>query len=272
VVVPGTLRDSLFILDTILTIDAGPKPEMVATDTASYSDIVFGLFRMLGYRFSPRIADLSDQRFWRADPVGGPAGDYGPLGAIARHKVNLERIRAHWPDMLRVAGSLLTNTVRSYDLIRMLTRDGHPTPLAQAFAEYGRIAKTLHLLAMVDPIDTGYRRTVHRQLTVQESRHRLARKIFHGQRGELRHSYREGQEDALGALGLVLNAVVLWNTRYIDAAVDRLRADGHPVRNEDVARLSPLGHAHINMLGRYAFSPRTDRALRPLRDPDTVDE
>jgi hypothetical protein len=45
-----------------------------------------------------------------------------------------------------------------------------------------------------------------------------------------------------------------------------------PVRNEDVARLSPLGHAHINMLGRYAFSPRTDRALGPLCDPDTVDE
>jgi len=57
--------------------------------------------------------------------------------------------------MLRVAGSLLTNTVRAYDLIRMLARDGHPTPLGQAFAEYGRIAKTLRLLAMVDPIDTA---------------------------------------------------------------------------------------------------------------------
>jgi hypothetical protein len=65
--------------------------------------------------------------------------------------------------------------------------------------------------------------------------------------------------------------VVLWNTRYIDAAVARLRADGDPVCNEDVARLSPLGHARINMLGRCAFSPRTDRALRPLRDPGAVD-
>jgi hypothetical protein len=27
----------------------------------------------------------------------------------------------------------------------MLARDGHPTPLAQAFAEYGRIAKSLRL-------------------------------------------------------------------------------------------------------------------------------
>jgi TnpA family transposase len=72
---------------------------------------------------------------------------------------------------------------------------------------------------------------------VQESRHRLARKIFHGQRGELRQAYREGQEDQLGALGLVLNAVVLWNTRYIDAAVAALRSSGYPVADEDAARL-----------------------------------
>ena len=44
--------------------------------------------------------------------------------------------------MLRVAGSLVTNQVRAYDLLRMFGRDGHPTPLGQAFAEYGRIAKS----------------------------------------------------------------------------------------------------------------------------------
>ncbi len=38
-------------------------------------------------------------------------------------------------------------------------------------------------------------------------------------RGGLRQAYREGQEDQLGALGLVLNAIVLWNTRYMDAAI-----------------------------------------------------
>jgi TnpA family transposase len=272
VVVPGTMRDSLHILDTLLNLDAGPKPDMVATDTASYSDIVFGVFRLLGYRFSPRIAGLSDQRFWRATPAGAPAGDYGPLNAIARNKVNLDKIRAHWADMLRVAGSLVTDKVRAYDLLRMLGRDGHPSPLGQAFAEYGRIAKTLHLLALVDPVDEGYRRTVHRQLTVQESRHRLARKLFHGQRGELRQSYREGQEDQLGALGLVLNAVVLWNTRYIDAAVAALRAQVQAVVEEDAARLSPLGHAHVNLLGRYAFTAPGGSALRPLRDPTTADD
>lgn len=270
-VVPGTMRDSLHILDTMLNLDAGPKPEMIATDTASYSDIVFGLFRLLGHRFSPRIADLSDQRFWRATLPGAPEGDYGPLNALARHRVSLARIRAHWDDMTRVAGSLVTSQVRAYDLLRMLGRDGHPSALGQAFAEYGRIAKTLHLLAFVDPADEGYRRTVHRQLTIQESRHRLARKIFHGQRGELRQAYREGQEDQLGALGLVLNAVVLWNTRYTDAALGQPRANGD-TGDADAARLSPLVDAHVNMLGRYAFTPPPTAGLRPPRDPDASSE
>lgn len=60
-------------------------------------------------------------------------------------------------------------------------------------------------------------------------------------------------EDQIGALGLVLNAPVLFNTRYMDAAVNQLRADGFDVRDEDVARLSPFVRHHINMHGRYSF-------------------
>jgi len=113
---------------------------------------------------------------------------------------------------------------------------------------------------------------MNRQLTVQESRHRLGRKICHGNRGQIRQAYREGQEDQLAALGLVLNAVVLWNTRYLDAIVANVRGSGAPVRDDDVARLSPLGHAHLNCLGRYAFTTQASAELRPLRDPKTGDD
>ena len=277
-VVPGTPRDSLHILDTLLNLDAGVKPEMVATDNASYSDMVFGLFSLLGYNFSPRFKDLADQRFWRADLPGVAAGDYGALDALARNRVNLTKVTTHWPDMLRVAGSLVTGQVRAYDLLRMFGREGRPTPLGQAFAEYGRIAKTLHLLRVVDPVDDTYRRQMNRQLTVQESRHKLARDICHGKRGQIMQAYRDGQEDQLGALGLVLNAAVLWTTRYLDAAVSALRAlpaeaREHDIRDEDVARLSPLKHANLNCLGRYSFHASTPAAggLRPLRDPRAVE-
>jgi TnpA family transposase len=279
-VVPGTPRDSLYILDTLINLDAGPKPEMVTTDQASDSDMVFGIFSMLGYRFAPRFADLGDQRFWWADPPDGASGDggsgsardYGLLEAIARQKVNLSKISTQWADMLRVAGSLVTNQVRAYDLLRVFARNGRPTPLGQAFAEYGRIDKTLHLLSVLDPIDNTYRRTLGRQLSIQESRHRLARKICHGGQGRIRQAYREGQEDQLAALGLVVNAVVLWNSTYLSAIVDHLRAqgwkstEGTGVTEQDVARLSPLGHAHLNCLGRYAIAASgPSQGLRPLR-------
>ena len=48
----------------------------------------------------------------------------------------------------------------------------------------------------------------------------------------------------------MLNVIVLWNTIYMDAALTQLRAEGYSVRDEDVARLSPLIHEHINMLVR----------------------
>jgi hypothetical protein len=86
----------------------------------------------------------------------------------------------------------------------------------------------------------------------------------------LRQRYREGQEDQLGALGLVLNIIVLWNTIYIDAILAQLRLEGHLIKDEDIARLSPLVHEHINMLGRYSFAvPESviKGNLRPLRNP-----
>lgn len=179
-VVPGTPRDSLHILDALLNLDGGVKSEVVATDNASYFDMVFGLFKILGCHFSPRFRDLNDQRLWRATMPGVEKGSHGAPADRARNRVNLTRVNTHWPDMLKVAGTLVTNQVHAHDLLRMLGCDDLPTPLGAAFVEYGRMAKTEHLLRVVDPVDDTYRQQMNRQLTVQESRHKLARDVRHG--------------------------------------------------------------------------------------------
>jgi Tn3 transposase DDE domain len=94
--------------------------------------------------------------------------------------------------------------------------------------------------------------------------------MFHGRKGELRHGYREGMEDQLGALGLILNTITLWNTVYLDHALEQLRATGYPVLDADVARLSPYMRRHINFHGPLllrAHRPRrrTASAARPRR-------
>jgi Tn3 transposase DDE domain-containing protein len=68
---------------------------------------------------------------------------------------------------------------------------------------------------------------------------------------------------------------VLWNTLYINVALQSLEGEGFPIQPEDVARLSPLVSDHINVLGRYAFSVPDGVArgeLRPLRSPDDAIE
>ena len=113
-----------------------------------------------------------------------------------------------------------------------------------------------------------------KECNLQEGRHALAEKVFHGRRRELFQRYREGMEDQLGALGIVLNCIVLWNTAYIEAALQQLRAHGYPVRDEDVARLSPFMRKHINVHGKYSFAAPDlpEGVTRQLRDPDAPDE
>ena len=152
----------------------------------------------------------------------------------------------------------------------MLAPAGKSTQLGDALAHYGRIFKTLHVLAYVD--DDAYRRQIKGMRNLQEGRHDLARHVFHGGKGELRQHYHEGMEDQLGALGLILNCVTLWNTVYLDAALDRLRADGYPVRDQDVARLSPYMRRHLNVHGHYSFQLPQLAGRRVLRDPDSPEE
>ncbi len=268
ILVPGTLRDSLILLAVVLEQQTDLQPTKIMTDTGAYSDVVFGLFRLLGYRFCPRLADVGGSRFWRIDPKA----DYGLLNSISKHQLSLKKIKPHWDDMLRLAGSLKLGRVSASGIMRTLQVGERPTRLAQAIAEFGRIEKTLHTLTYID--DEAMRRNTLTQLNRGEGRHSVARAVFHGRRGELRQHYREGQEDQLGALGLVLNMIVLWNTIYMEAALNQLRREGYPVRDEDVSRLSPLMYEHINMMGRYSFLVPESVAkgeLRPLRDQEGKD-
>lgn len=268
IVIPGTLRDSIFILEGLLENRSELNPTTIASDTAGSSDLVFGLFWLLGYQFTPRLADLDEARFWRIDR----GADYGPLNGLAANKINLTLIADQWDELLRVAGSLHLGTVKASDLVRSLHAGTRTSAITAAITELGRIAKTLHLLNYID--SENYRRAILILLNRGEARHALARDVHYGHRGKIVHRYREGQEDHLGALGLVVNAIVLWNTTYLDRALHAAQTAGVEVRDDDVARLAPLRHNHVNLGGRYTFNLDQAHAgaIRPLRDPNEPDE
>ena len=97
------------------------------TGTAAYSDAIFGLFWLLGYQFSPRLADIGGVRLWRT----GRNADYGELDQIARGTVNVSLIRDNRPDLIRLAGSLKLGHLKTASVMRMLQvkdRPASPAP------------------------------------------------------------------------------------------------------------------------------------------------
>ncbi len=263
-VVPGTLRDSLAILALLLDQETELDPVEIMTDSAAYSDAVFGLFWLLRYQFCPRLADIGGARLWRINKTA----KCGPLDPIAAGTINTKLIVENWEDLIRLAGSLKLGHLKAEGVMRILQVSDRPTTLAKALMHLGRLIKTLHILNYIDNAD--FRRRILVQLNRQEFRHKLARKIYHGDRGEVRNALRQGQEELLGTLGLALNAVTHWNATYMQAAIEKLIADGISIDPTDIARLSPILWRHINFLGRYDITLPESVAqggLRPLRNP-----
>lgn len=232
--IPGTMRDSLYLLQGILDQESHVDPREIMVDTAGVSNVVFGLFWLLGFQFSPRIADMGSMSFWRADREM----DYGDFAPFCNHNLKLELAENNWEDILRAVGSLKLGKIGATEFVRSLMHHKRPSTLARSIAEIGKAAKTIHALRTLT--DKNYRRRILTQLNRTESRHTLARAICYGNSGELKQKYTEGQEDQLGALGLVTNIVVTWNTLYLEAIINHLKEEGYVVRDEDIARITPL--------------------------------
>ncbi|WP_395826569.1 Tn3 family transposase, partial [Collimonas sp.] len=58
------MRDSTYVLDGLLYHESDLRIEEHYTDTAGFTDHVFALMHMLGFRFAPRIRDLGDTKLY----------------------------------------------------------------------------------------------------------------------------------------------------------------------------------------------------------------
>ncbi|APM40822.1 hypothetical protein BS101_19975 [Clostridium kluyveri] len=154
------------------------------------------------------------------------------MNVLSKNRINKERIIRYWNDFMRVAGSLMLGTVNTTQLIKALQHGGKPIMLGKVIGELGRIFKTKHNLTYID--DEAYRRKILTQLNRGEFRHSLARALWNSKKGELHQNYREGQEDQLGALGFIVNAIVIWNTKYIGLVLDAIRDKDKILEYEDI--------------------------------------
>jgi TnpA family transposase len=177
--------------------------------------------------------------------------------------LNTKQITTHWDEILRLATSIRQGTVTASLMLRKLGAYPRQNGLALALRELGRLERSLFTLHYLKDIEL--RRRIHAGLNKGEARNALARAVFFNRLGELRDRTYENQRYRASGLNLVVAAIVLWNTVYLERAVKALRERGEVIPDDLVAHLSPLGWEHINLTGDYVWKPGTGTRRRPLR-------
>jgi TnpA family transposase len=256
------VRDSTYVLDGLLYHESDLRIEEHYTDTAGFTDHVFALMHLLGFRFAPRIRDLGETRLYI--PKGKTS--YDALKPMIGGALNIKQIRDHWDEIMRLATSIKQGTVTASLMLRKLGSYPRQNGLAVALRELGRIERTLFILDWLQSVEL--RRRVHAGLNKGEARNALARAVFFNRLGEIRDRSFEQQRYRASGLNLLTAAIVLWNTVYLERATSALRKHSQSIDDALFQYLSPLGWEHINLTGDYLW--RSDARIgagkfRPLR-------
>ena len=268
-VIAATASEALHVLDALLYHQSDVTVRRHHTDGGGDSDHVFALCSMLGFQFAPRIPDLRNRRLYSF----GKPSDYPTLEPLIGGKINVGLMRAHWQDILRVVASIRTGTVTASLIMRQLAAYPRQNGVAAALRELGRLERTLFTLDWIE--DPDLRRDTGHALNQGESRNSLARAVFIHRLGEIRDRTYENQQHRASGLNLVVTAIILWNTRYLERAVAALR-ETEDVPERLLAHLSPLGWEHVNLTGDYIWAaeqgtPAPTTGFRPLRAaPETL--
>ena len=150
-------------------------------------------------------------------------------------------------------------------ILRKLGAYPRQNSLAVALREVGRIERSLFMLEWLR--DPSLRRRVQIGLNKGEARNSLARAVFFHRLGEIRDRSYENQRYRASGLNLVVAAITLWNTVYLEKAIDALRQHS-TVDEKLLPHISPLGWEHINLTGDYVWHTNKRVAkgrFRPLR-------
>ncbi|MGI9057149.1 MAG: Tn3 family transposase [Ktedonobacteraceae bacterium] len=263
------MREAHAALDAILHHETELPIREMMVDTAGFTELMYALYDLQGLKLSPRIRDLSDQRLYPVESVS----EYGILRPLFRGQaIQRDLIVRCWDDMHRVSASLKDGTVTAVLLVAKLQALDNKNLIYRGLEEYGRLLKTIDILTFLS--DKPYRRRIGRMLNKGEAVHSLTRLVAYGQLGILTDRDLTGQLNRATCLSLLLNVIAVWNTRYMQAALDHLRATGYSVLESDLEHLSPILSGHINLHGSHHFdlqAPKKRRGqLRPLRTTEPL--
>lgn len=236
--------EAVYIIDGLLKNESEIQPDTLHADTQGQSTTVFGLSYLLGIELQPRIRNIRDLIFFRADKKK----KYKNIYALFDETIDWELIEAHWQDIMRVVLSIKAGKVLPSTLLRKLGNYSRRNRLYFAFRELGRAVRTVYLLKYIS--DPKLREEVHAGTNKVESFNGFSKWLNFG--GEiLQENDPEEQEKLIKYNNLVANALIFQNVIDQTRIIKNLMSEGFNVKAEDLKILSPYQTAHIKRFGDY---------------------
>ena len=251
--------EAIYVLDGLLYHGSDLAIETHYVDTRGVSDMSFALCHLVGFQLVPRLRGLKDRRLYLF-PGDTPPENLAPL---VGEPINVERIKANWDDILRLVTTIRSGQVRPSTLLAKLSAFPRQNGLALALRDIGRINRSIFLPQWWQ--NPEMRRNATAGLNKSEAQNTLARALFFNRLGELRDRTFESQFYRASGLNLLINAIVYWNTLYLEPTFAELNREGIATPADVIKHITPLGWQHISLTGDYIWTPTDSLDLRPLR-------
>jgi TnpA family transposase len=191
---------------------------------------------------------LKDRRFFLTPEMKAPQA----LAPLVGGTIDLNHLTLNWEALIRLAVSIRSGSITASAALRKLAAYPRQNGLAIALRDLGRLERTLFTLDWLR--DPALRRRAGVGLNKGEARHALARAVFFNRLGEMRDRTFENQTYRASGLNLVVAAIILWNTRYLERAYAELDRRGSACAVDLKKHVAPLGWEHINLTGDYSWA------------------
>lgn len=251
--IPCGVWEAVFILDGLLKNESDIQPDTLHADTQGQSTPVFGLAHLLGIALMPRIRNWKDLKMFR------PSKDtiYENIDELFTDTIDWDLIESHIPDLLRIVLSIKAGCVSASTILRRLGTYSRKNKLYAAFAELGRVTRTIFLLKYIS--DTELRATINAATNKSEQFNDFIKWIRFGADGVIQENDRDEQRKLIKYNHLVANCVILHNVCTLTRLLSQLAKEGHIFDEATIGQISPYIREHINRFGDYLLN--MDRGL-----------
>ncbi len=238
--------------------------QQIFTDTHGYSAWAMGLAKQEGYDLCPRLKSFPDRRLHV--PKGNRIQIPESLKDVVLADISIKDIENGWKEFSAVCNAVAAGRISAVLACERFGSASRGEKAHKAGHAYGLLLRTLHLCDTLTLQE--FRRETLRALNHNERTHSLQRQIRRDGSGSRRGRRGEELIAQSGALALVTNLVMAWNTHQMQAILDCWRAQGPQIDPQILHHITPMGFEGINFGGILVFPMERYRSrLLPSSPP-----